>query len=69
MSNFLVEGEPEEPEGALETGLWCQRCLLPSGIKWPAMTKSGHMVGHFVVCQDCGGILNDNGGVVDETAG
>ena len=71
MASVLIEGEPEEPDGALETGLWCRRCFLPSGIKWPALTVFGQRIpgGYFVICHDCNGVLDDDGIVVSEAGG
>jgi hypothetical protein len=46
----LVPGTPE-------TGLWCSRCLLPSGIRVPvhALTATGpRKVTEVTACTDCG---------------
>jgi len=71
MSSVLSDSEPEEPQGALETGLWCQSCLLPSGVRWPIVTRLGHRLSKadIIACYDCGALLDENGRVVDEIAG
>lgn len=43
-------------EAKLETGLWCQRCLLPSGWRAPLLTMSMSgvgVIGTIARCHDC----------------
>lgn len=43
-------------ESRLETGLWCQRCLLPSGWRAPLLGTTSCGVGELGVierCSDC----------------
>jgi hypothetical protein len=68
MAGTLVEDdEPERPEGLLEVGLWCQRCLLPSAavaaVTLHAGSPAGPVIGHTTVriCLDCGATLDDDG--------
>lgn len=48
---FLVStGQPE-------TGLWCDRCLLPSRIRFTVYVTTEHgsrPIGVIDACQDCG---------------
>lgn len=43
--------------GLPETGHWCDRCLLPSAVKFPVtvtLGARGTLVGVFLACPDCG---------------
>lgn len=43
-------------EARLETGLWCHRCLLPSGWRIPLLTLTVAGIGQLGVlarCDDC----------------
>jgi len=58
------EPDRERPEGAIETGIWCNRCMLPSACEWEAVAMAaGHPVGRVtvVVCVDCGARLDSTG--------
>jgi len=67
----VVDDEPERerPEGAIETALWCNDCMLPSACRWPVRVfaaGTGKPIGNLtvVVCADCGGRLSEDGDVV-----
>lgn len=65
-STLVENEEPEEPQGALETGLWCGRCLLPSAIRWPVVqvdmtTGSAIPIGSAIACFDCGWLVDEEG--------
>jgi len=63
-STLVEDEEPDEPPGgALETGLWCSRCLLPSAVRFAAMQVDlmGRpvQVGTVILCMDCGAQCHD----------
>lgn len=61
MTTTCVDSpEPERPEGLSATGLWCMRCMLPSGV---AMRSGGRM---WRVCVDCSALLDVEGNVTGE---
>ena len=45
----------------IETGLWCPRCLLPSGVQVTVMVRHPDGTigefGKFRACSDCGEVL------------
>lgn len=47
--------EPEEPQDAIEVGLWCNRCFLPSVARWP------HGEGTVDYCIDCESYVDEEG--------
>lgn len=51
VEDFLASVEPID----YDTGLWCRKCLLPSGLHIVAMVTIGPSshVRHFYVCADC----------------
>jgi hypothetical protein len=61
------EPDSERPPGAIETALWCNRCMLPSACTWeaPVATPLGPTTVKVTVCIDCGSRLNENGDVVE----
>lgn len=68
MPSTLVEDEePDEPpKGALETGLWCGRCFLPSAIRFAVVgisAATGRIVpaGTAIMCLDCGAQVSEDG--------
>jgi hypothetical protein len=52
--------EPERPEGLSGTGLWCMRCMLPSGVLMIAVGQA------WRACVECGALLDDEGNVTGE---
>lgn len=69
MDTLTEDEEPERPRAAVETGLWCGRCLLPSGVKWEVWgttyaSPRPSLVGWIVICEDCGAVLGPEGEVV-----
>ena len=63
--SMIDEPERERPEGAIEAGMWCNHCMLPSACKWEATiaVAGGREAGkiNVVVCVDCGNRLDSNG--------
>lgn len=62
----MDEADREPPEGAIETALWCNHCMLPSACRWPVQVYaagSGRPIGNMtvVICVDCGSRLSDEG--------
>lgn len=45
MTVHVIAGQPE-------TGEWCDRCLLPAGLRIPLYIQ-GAEVGEIVACQEC----------------
>lgn len=61
MTTTCVDSpEPERPEGLTDTGLWCMRCMLPSGV---SMTTHA---GVWRVCVECSAVLDVDGHVTGE---
>jgi len=61
--------EPERPDEAVETALWCNSCMLPSGmqLELPVFDPAtGVEIGkqHPIFCVDCGAILTGEGDVI-----
>lgn len=69
MSTLIEAEEPEPPKEALETGLWCGTCFLPSGIKLPLVLRNRRSRRFeqkiVTMCFDCGHELDDEGRAVD----
>jgi hypothetical protein len=65
----MDEEDRERPEGAIETSLWCNGCMLPSACRWPVkVTAAGtdRVIGNMtvVICVDCGRRVDDDGNPV-----
>ncbi len=64
----MEDGDREQPpEGAVETALWCNHCMLPSGVKWHlSASAAGMPIGKVgvIVCMDCGSRLRPDGSVI-----
>jgi hypothetical protein len=57
--------DDERPNGAIETALWCNVCMLPSACRWNSRYKVWR-TGRWkpttvVVCEDCGAMLDKDG--------
>lgn len=69
MTVIDEEPERERPEGAVETAIWCNRCMLPSACRWSVAVHaagSNLRIGNLsvVICVDCGSRLDDDGNPV-----
>lgn len=63
------EPERDRPDGAIETAIWCNRCMLPSACRWPVSVHaagSGRRIGNLsvIICVDCEARLDENGNPV-----
>jgi len=62
------EADRERPEGAIETAIWANCCMLPSACRWPVLvaTPQGQPLGQItvIICTDCGARLNEYGNPV-----
>lgn len=58
---MFADEEDERPEGALETAIWCNSCMLPSGVRWPLFDRRDRQIGSFVMCEDRQSRINDLG--------
>lgn len=63
MSGSAIEDRPD-PTDALETAIWCNRCMLPSGVRWP--WPGNDETPSFIACEDCDGWLNEDGNVIQQ---
>jgi hypothetical protein len=63
VSTYDTEDRPD-PTHALETALWCNRCMLPSGVRWPWPDADDGSF--FDLCEDCDGYLDENSNVMTE---
>lgn len=67
MHAFADDGERERPQGAMETAIWCNGCMLPSACRWPIDAFEEEIRRHFFnatyidICEDCGNALDAEG--------
>ena len=69
MSTAVDDEEHDRPIGAVKTGLWCAKCLLPSGCRWPLAVQdavTGRVIGtsYCITCYECGSVLDPDGNVI-----
>lgn len=66
MSAYDIEDRPD-PTGAMAVALWCNTCMLPSGVRWPWPDATDGSF--FDQCYDCDGYLDEDGSLIDHDEG
>lgn len=51
---YLTPGVIRVHPGPPRTGLWCDRCMLPSVVEFDILTDTDQKIGVASSCTDCG---------------